>query len=76
MCETCHSNHLIEKPFDQMVGAKEPALCINCHEDGDGNQGLAVAAAMSLAVEKLANAHTEARIALVDAIAKAKELKS
>lgn len=70
MCETCHSNHLIEKPFDQMVGTKEPALCVNCHEDGDGTKGLAIAAAMSLAVEKLANAHAEARIALDEAIAK------
>lgn len=70
MCETCHSNHLIEKPFDQMVGAKEPSLCVNCHEDGDGTKGLAIAAAMSLAVEKLTNAHNEARIALDEAIAK------
>ena len=70
MCETCHSNHLIEEPFDQMVGNREPSLCVNCHDEDDGTQGLAIAAAMSLAVEKLANAHNEARLALDDAITK------
>jgi hypothetical protein len=25
MCETCHSNHLIEQPFDKMLGAEEPS---------------------------------------------------
>ncbi len=69
-CETCHSNHLIEKPGDQMVGNKEPAVCVECHSEGDGTRGLDVAAAMSLAVEKLANAQAEARAALDEAIAK------
>lgn len=70
MCETCHSHHLIEQPNDQMVGAREPALCVNCHSDDDGTQGLAVAAGMSLAIEKLAGASSEARTVLDDAVAK------
>ena len=70
MCETCHSNHLIEQPFDKMLGVAEPALCINCHAEDDGTGGLATAAAMSQAVEKLATAYDEARTSLEDVIAK------
>ena len=32
-CLTCHSNHRIQKPSDDFIGLKEPALCATCHND-------------------------------------------
>jgi predicted CXXCH cytochrome family protein len=34
-CVTCHSNHAITKPDDQMVGGGKQAVCTNCHTEGD-----------------------------------------
>ena len=34
-CITCHSNHAIAKPVDQLIGTQQGALCINCHSNGD-----------------------------------------
>ena len=34
-CITCHSNHDIAVPTDQMIGTQQGALCINCHQSGD-----------------------------------------
>ena len=34
-CITCHSNHAINKPGDQLLGTNQGALCINCHTPGD-----------------------------------------
>jgi hypothetical protein len=34
-CITCHSNHAILKPTDQMIGTQQGAWCINCHNPGD-----------------------------------------
>lgn len=34
-CVTCHSNHGIAQPVDQMIGTSQGALCINCHHPGD-----------------------------------------
>jgi predicted CXXCH cytochrome family protein len=34
-CVTCHSNHAIAQPGDQMIGTAQGALCINCHNSGD-----------------------------------------
>jgi predicted CXXCH cytochrome family protein len=31
-CEACHENHRILKPSDEMLGAGEEAVCIQCHE--------------------------------------------
>ncbi len=31
-CEACHENHKILKPSDEMLGAGEEAVCIQCHE--------------------------------------------
>jgi predicted CXXCH cytochrome family protein len=70
MCETCHSNHGIVKPFDGMVGTKEPALCIQCHEEGDGTKGLETAMGISSAIAGLRKAHGEAQLVLEEAIFK------
>jgi predicted CXXCH cytochrome family protein len=34
-CITCHSNHAINKPGDQLLGTNQGSLCINCHTNGD-----------------------------------------
>jgi predicted CXXCH cytochrome family protein len=34
-CITCHSNHDIATPTDQLIGTEQGALCTNCHQTGD-----------------------------------------
>jgi predicted CXXCH cytochrome family protein len=34
-CITCHSNHAIVRPNDQMIGTHQGALCTSCHTPGD-----------------------------------------
>lgn len=43
-CMSCHSNHKIVHPTDEMLGAGQDAVCTNCH--GSGTNPLLVAAAM------------------------------
>lgn len=50
-CVTCHSNHAISRPVDQMIGTTQGALCINCHRSGD--QGFAVAGHMRSRIDEL-----------------------
>ena len=50
-CVTCHSNHDIATPTDQMIGTHQGALCINCHKDGD--KGFAAAAHMRTRIDQL-----------------------
>jgi predicted CXXCH cytochrome family protein len=33
-CVTCHSNHKIVHPTDEMLGMSETAVCARCHEGG------------------------------------------
>lgn len=61
MCETCHSNHKIIKPFDGLVGIDEPALCLDCHSKEDGTRGLETARGISTALRRLVSAHAEAK---------------
>jgi predicted CXXCH cytochrome family protein len=70
MCETCHSNHFIEKPKDIWIGSKEPALCIECHEYDDGTNGLETADGILKALQTLVAAHDEAKTVLDEAIVK------
>ena len=37
-CATCHSNHKIVQPSDQMLGATSPAVCSRCHADGSSKE--------------------------------------
>ncbi len=67
MCETCHSNHNIKKPTDEMVGAEEPAVCVRCHESGDGTKGLETAAAMAESIKELVSVRDEAKAVLANA---------
>ncbi|HEX7295867.1 MAG TPA: cytochrome c3 family protein [Pyrinomonadaceae bacterium] len=50
-CVTCHSNHGIATPTDQMIGTQQGALCVNCHTNGD--KGFAAAAHMRTSIDQL-----------------------
>lgn len=50
-CVTCHSNHAIAKPGDQMIGTGQGALCTNCHTSGD--KGFVAAGAMRSGIDNL-----------------------
>ena len=50
-CITCHSNHAIAKPGDQMIGTQQGALCINCHTTGD--KGFIAAGLMRSRIDEL-----------------------
>lgn len=70
MCETCHSNHQIIKPSDDMIGSTEPAICVQCHTEGDGTKGLETADGIKSAIRNLVAAHDEAKVVLDEAILK------
>jgi predicted CXXCH cytochrome family protein len=50
-CITCHSNHAIAKPGDQMIGTDDGALCIKCHRSGD--KGFVAAGRMRSRIDEL-----------------------
>ena len=50
-CITCHSNHDIATPSDQMIGSQQGALCVNCHTNGD--KGITAAAHMRTRIDEL-----------------------
>ena len=50
-CVTCHSNHDIATPTDQMIGTQQGALCVNCHQSGD--KGFAAAGHMRSRIDQL-----------------------
>lgn len=50
-CITCHSNHAIAKPGDEMIGTGAGALCINCHSNGD--KGFVAAGLMRSRIDEL-----------------------
>jgi len=50
-CVTCHSNHDIAAPTDQMLGTQQGSLCVNCHSNGD--KGFVAAGHMRSRIEEL-----------------------
>jgi len=50
-CITCHSNHAIPKPSDQLIGTGAGTLCISCHSSGD--KGFAAAGIMRSRIDEL-----------------------
>jgi doubled CXXCH motif protein/cytochrome c554/c'-like protein len=50
-CITCHSNHEIAKPGDQMIGINHGSVCINCHTSGD--KGFLAAGRMRSGIDEL-----------------------
>jgi predicted CXXCH cytochrome family protein len=57
-CATCHNNHDIMRPGDELLGLEEGAVCARCHTSGD--PGGQVASAMRSLIDSLATAHHEA----------------
>ena len=49
-CITCHSNHAIAKPGDQLLGINSGSLCINCHK---GDKGFTAAGQMRSQIDEL-----------------------
>ncbi len=70
MCETCHSNHAIFKPSDNMIGTTESALCTECHAADDGTIGLPTADSILTSLNNLVAAHLNAKQSLDEAILK------
>ena len=50
-CITCHSNHAINKPTDQLIGTTPGTLCIHCHTSGD--KGFVAAGQMRSHIDEL-----------------------
>lgn len=50
-CITCHNHHDVAKSTDEMVGTSDDAVCMQCHEEGDG--GYQAAAAISAGLDSL-----------------------
>jgi predicted CXXCH cytochrome family protein len=50
-CITCHSNHAIAKPGDQMIGTNNGSLCVDCHTSGD--KGFVAAGHMRSQIDEL-----------------------
>lgn len=50
-CITCHSNHAIAKPGDELIGTNSGSLCINCHTSGD--KGFLAAGQMRSEIDEL-----------------------
>ena len=51
-CEACHGNHAIQPASDEMIGTQEPALCVQCHDEG--TTGYKAAATIRSAIDSLA----------------------
>lgn len=56
-CITCHSNHRIQHPSDDMIGTDPQAVCLSCHASGD--KGFVVAGKMKDELVRLAKALQE-----------------
>jgi predicted CXXCH cytochrome family protein len=64
-CVTCHSNHRIQRPSDEMIGTTAKAVCITCHAEGDA--GYAAAANMREQLDTLVRSIHEAETILARA---------
>jgi predicted CXXCH cytochrome family protein len=50
-CEACHGNHAVKRPTDAMLGVRQGAVCLDCHDEGSG--GFAAARNMASAIDSL-----------------------
>jgi len=62
-CTQCHSNHDVKQVSDAMLGTKPPALCAECHSQGDA--GFAAAQEMRAGIDSL-NAAIDQSSTLID----------
>ncbi len=60
-CEACHGHHDIPKPSDGLVGLKEGAACVQCHDSGDpgGEAAIAISTSLELATDTESRAAQE-----------------
>ncbi len=70
MCETCHSNHLVVEPTDEMVGAGKDAVCTQCHSADDGTTAIANAKGIHSSLTQLVSVKNQAEELLRKAIEK------
>lgn len=69
-CATCHGNHLIRTPSDDMLGMGENAVCVKCHVQGQYGATLAgadVARALRAGLEELSQLIDEAESKIAEA---------
>jgi predicted CXXCH cytochrome family protein len=52
-CETCHGNHEIVDATHALLGTEEPAVCSQCHVQGEENAGFAFAQRIRFLVDSL-----------------------
>ncbi len=71
-CITCHSNHAIIKPNDQMIGTQQGTLCVNCHSNGD--KGFIAAGMMRSRIDELIASIDKSTAILKDAEQKGMEV--
>jgi len=69
-CESCHGNHRIKHSTDEMVGAQEGSVCIECHSKDDSNKGYLVARKMKNLIDSLKSLDSETKIILNEAVQK------
>jgi predicted CXXCH cytochrome family protein len=53
-CTQCHSNHDVQPVSDAMLGTQAPAVCVECH--GQGDNGFVAAHDMRAGIDALKNA--------------------
>ncbi len=71
-CVTCHGNHEIQRPTDDMLGGQTGTVCVRCHAAGSpGNDG---AVAMHNAIERLKTVMTQTETELQRAAAMGMEV--
>jgi hypothetical protein len=58
-CVTCHSNHLIAHPTDEMLGVAAGSVCTKCHLEGDAGYQAAVDIHANLKKLEAAIAHSD-----------------
>jgi hypothetical protein len=61
-CATCHSNHDIEHPTDEMLGGAEGTVCRRCHLPGSAGHDAAVKMRGAIAHLKAVMGHAEATL--------------
>jgi Cytochrome c3 len=66
-CETCHSNHLIVHPTDNMLGTGKFSVCMDCHSNNGDDNGYIVADSMSNKIDSLKTLEEETQKILKEA---------
>lgn len=60
-CSTCHNQHDINHPTDEMIGAGEKSVCVKCHKD---DKGIEMSVYMKKMIDSLMSEAEEANMLL------------